>query len=338
MAVNRLDKCLQEIKMQAVTEYTDSRSVWVWETKKGFKNGTLFIGHMDVPLDPEVPAQVFRRDPEWLYGEGIGISRAPLVMIEFILRALRYNRILHQLPIGVLYYLDEGRECRYSAELIRVAAAQASRIFILRPGGQPDNIRTQRRGHRKYHLVVEGQPHRLGKQSKAPETLLWFNEKLMNLTALSSRKDFLSLNAVDVKTESFRMLLPHRITATLMITYLDSKVADTLEEKMKALLGKKELRWSLEKVSDRPPMKERRTNLKLAKSLMDTAQKWEMPLEQESSLLPSVGGLVPTKIPVVCGIGPVARDLYTPQEAVNRISLIERTLLMAEFLAQDIKK
>ena len=85
-------------------------------------------------------------------------------------------------------------------------------------------------------------------------------------------------------------------------------------------------------------MKERRTNLKLAKLLMATAEKWEIPLEQESSLLPSAGGLVPYKIPVVCGVGPVARDLYTPQEAVNRISLVQRTLLMAEFLAKDVKR
>ena len=84
-------------------------------------------------------------------------------------------------------------------------------------------------------------------------------------------------------------------------------------------------------------MKERRTNLKLAKSLMATARKWEIPLEQESSLLPSVGGLVPPRIPVVCGIGPVARDLFTPHEAVNRISLIQRTLLTAEFLIQNLK-
>jgi D-alanine-D-alanine ligase len=46
--------------------------------------------------------------------------------------------------------------------------------------------------------------------------------------------------------------------------------------------------------------------------------------------------LVPLEVPVICGIGPVARDLYTPREAVNRISLIQRTLLIAEFLAEEL--
>lgn len=337
MAIAKLDTCLKEIKMTPVPAFTNSLSTWMWETKKGFEGGTLFIGHIDVPLEKNVPYQAFRRDPEWLYGEGIGASRAPLVMMEFVLRSLRYNRMLHQLPIGVLYYLDEGRECRYSEELIRRASAKAGRVFVLRPGSSPDNIRIQRRGQRKYHLIVEGSPHRLGKQVKSPEPLLWMNEKIAKISALSSRKERISVTAVDVKTESFRMSCPHRIIATLVISYLDSKTADTAEQEIQRIFGRKGLRWSMEKVSERPPMKERRTNIKLAKSLFAVADKWDIPLEQESSLLPSVGGLVPSKVPVVCGIGPVARDLYTPNEAVNRISFLQRTLLMAELLAQDIQ-
>jgi len=336
MAIKRLDDRMQEIKLKPVKEFTDTRSAWTWETKAGFEGGTLFIGHIDVPLESDVQFQVFRRDPEWLYGEGIGTSRAPLVMIEFVLRALRYHRLLHQLPVGILYYLDEGRDCRYSADIIHAAASKARRVFILHPGSEGDNIRVQRRGQRKYYLIVESKPQRIGQQRKVPEVLLWLSEKLSELSRLSSRKDHIALSAVDIKTESFPMLLPHRVTTTLVLNYLNPKLADATEERMKETLDKNELRWSLEKVSERPPMKERRINLLLAESLAAVAKKWEIPLARESSLLPSVGGLVPEKIPVVCGIGPVARDLYTPQESVNRISLIQRTLLIAEFLAKDI--
>jgi len=38
---------------------------------------------------------------------------------------------------------------------------------------------------------------------------------------------------------------------------------------------------------------------------------------------------------VLCGLGPVARDTYTPDESVDRISLMQRTLLLAEFLARQ---
>ena len=36
-------------------------------------------------------------------------------------------------------------------------------------------------------------------------------------------------------------------------------------------------------------------------------------------------------------IHPAARNLYTPQEAINRTSLVQRMLVIAQFLAKDIK-
>ncbi|MDY6864226.1 MAG: ATP-grasp domain-containing protein [Thermodesulfobacteriota bacterium] len=337
MAIKKLDTVLKEIKMKSVKDFTDTRSACTWETNTGFAGGTLFIGHMDIPFEQNIPTQAFRRDPEWLYGEGIAMSRAPLVMLLFILLALRHNRLLHQLPIGVLYYLDEGRDCRYSADIIREASSKAGRVFVLRPGSPNANVRTQRRGNRKYRLVIEGKPQRIGQHQKSPEVLLWAHDKLAKLSGLSSRKDRIYIGAIDFNTEAFRMSLPHRLRITLVLSYLDIKLADTIEEKMYSILDTKELRWTLDKISDRPPMKKKRINLQLAQLLCTVAQKWDIPLEQESSVAPSVAGLVPLKVPVICGIGPVAQDRYTPQERVLRISIVQRTLLMAEFLAQEIK-
>jgi hypothetical protein len=104
---------------------------------------------------------------------------------------------------------------------------------------------------------------------------------------------------------------------------------------MRALLAKKGPRWELNCISDRPPMKERRATIQLAQKLAQVAGEWEIPLRRESSVWPSVAGLVPAKTACVCGIGPVARDVGTPHEAVQRISLVQRTLLLAQFLAKD---
>ena len=78
-------------------------------------------------------------------------------------------------------------------------------------------------------------------------------------------------------------------------------------------------------------MVEKKTNLRLAHKLEEVAKEWEIPFCIESSLWPSAGGLV-SRIPVICGLGPAPRGLYTPQEAVNRTSLIQRSILLAEFL------
>ena len=59
-------------------------------------------------------------------------------------------------------------------------------------------------------------------------------------------------------------------------------------------------------------------------------------MRKEGSAWPSVGGLVPARTACLCGMGPVARDLRTPNEAVWRLSLMQRTLLLAEFLAHEL--
>lgn len=337
-AIQRLGTHLEEMAMVRNQEFTDERSVWTWETKAGLEGGTLFIGHIDIPLSRSRPEQVFRREPEWLYGEGIGVSRAPLVMLEYALRALRSQRWLRGLPLGVLYYLDEGRDARYSHEIIAAAALRAKRVFILRPGGPLSNIITQRRGQRKYQLTIEGEPLRLGKQTKQNQVLLWASEKVQALAALSSRAERIALSASEVKTEAFPMLLPHRINTTLLLSYLDEEKAQETEAKIHEILHGGKFKISLETVSDRPPMKEKRGNIRLAKKLAEVAAEWEIPVPYESSVWPSAGGLVSGNIPVVCGIGPAARDLYTPQEAVSRVSLVQRTLLLAEFLVRDVER
>jgi hypothetical protein len=82
-------------------------------------------------------------------------------------------------------------------------------------------------------------------------------------------------------------------------------------------------------------MKLRNSNRYLAKKLTNIAEKWDIPIAQESSLWPTIGGLVPTSTGAVCGLGPIARNLYTPQEAVQRVSVLRRTLLLAEFLLKE---
>lgn len=336
-ALRKLSDSLEDIGLKPIPEYTDNPFVKTWQTNTGFSGGTLLIGHLDIPLSREVPSQSFRRDPESLYGEGVGLSRVPLVMVEFVLRGLRHIRRLQRLPLGVMYYTDEGQDCHYSAEIIRQATAQAKQIFVLRPGNPDNKVIVERRGQRRYQLRVETAPKRLGKATRNPEALRWVCVKIEELSKLSSRKDRVAIAASDIKPTAFPMLLPHRVIVTLLVSYGDEKRADLLEDEMREILGKGGVKWELKMLSQRPPMQLRKENRQLAEKLNVVARQWEIPLEQESSLWPTIAGLVPLGAGVVCGMGPVARNLYTPQESVQRISIIQRTLLLAEFLVQELQ-
>jgi D-alanine-D-alanine ligase len=335
-AARRLGDLMGELGMRPAKDLTDPPEVYTWETRQGLEGGTLFVGSLDVPMHRELPHAPFRREPEWLYGEGIGSSRAPLVMLEFALRTLRSARRLRGLPLGVLYYTDEGREAHHSAELIYSAASRAGRVFVLAPGNVGNFVVSNRRGQRSYRLVVEGESLKLGRATRKPEALRWTSERLERCARLTSQKDRVSVSAVDLHTEGFPMHLPHRVRANLLVTYPSETAADALEREIRGILGEARLHWKLERISDRPPMPERRANRRLWRSLESVAQQWEIPLRKEGSAWPSVGGLVPARTACLCGMGPVARDLRTPNEAVWRLSLMQRTLLLAEFLAHEL--
>jgi D-alanine-D-alanine ligase len=336
-AIKKLSQMFDEIGLAAVDEFADSRTIWAWQTQAGMRDGTLFIGHMDVPLSLDIPVQEFRRTPEWLHGEGIGLSRAPLVMLEFVLKALRGLKQLAAIPVGVLYYTDEGRDNIESAKAIRAAAEQAKRVFVLKPSNPQNRVVTQRRGWRKYRLVVEDTPSRLGKTRRKPSVLSWTCSKMEDVSKLSSRHERISIAVSDIRPTAFPMLLPHRVEVTVTLSYGDESVADANEESMREILASGGFHHQLDVISDRPALKNRSQNKKLAAELSEIAANWEIPFGQASALWPSVAGLVPDSTAVVCGIGPVARDLYTPTEAVERISLLQRTLLVAEFLAKQAR-
>ncbi len=334
---NLIIKFCDEMGLTLHEDLTDNRNVWTWQTKAGLENGVLLIGHMDVPLKHDAPAEAFRRTPEWLYGEGIGTTRAPLVCLQFALRALRSLRKLRRIPLGVLFYNDEGAFCRHSARLIRQAASLAGHVLVLRPGNLDNSVVTQRRGWRMYRLTVNGTPRRLGKLYRKRDVLRWTCACLDEFTRLTSKEERVAVATGEIRSEAYPQLLPHRLTATVLLSYLDSAKADSIERTMYEIIKTKDYQSNLELMVDRPPMKKNQRSDKLYRRLREVADKWEIPLERESLLYPSVSGLAPASKPVLCGMGPVARDIDTPQEAVLRLSLMQRTLLLAQYLATQVK-
>ena len=331
-AAERAGRIFGEVGMRPVPELTDEPEAHTWETARGFDGGTLLIAHLDVPTTPDTVRQGFRRDPEWLYGEGIGRTRAPLVMLEYALRALRSVRILRRLPLGVLLYCDEGRDAAQSHKLIGRAAARAGQVLVCRPGTVGNGILTQRRGSRRYELIVEGDRLSPGQIGRRRTVVNWTGEKLLAVGRLNSPSKRLSIAALDVRTERHPMFVPHRVEVSLMMSYVEAAQADEAEAAMRATLGRGGPKWRLTRLDDRPPMAARPTNAPLLEALEAAAARWEIPLERESSAWPSVAGLVPPETAVVCGMAPVTRDRGTPDEAVQRISLVQRTLLLSEYL------
>ncbi len=337
-AFNEASDLFEDLGMREVPALSISGVAAAWQTKAGLNDGILLIGNLDVPVDRQFPAQAFRRDPEWLHGEGIGSSRAPLVMLEFALRALRSLRRLRRLPLGVLYYADEGEDARAGAEKIREAAARAREVLVLGAGMEPDKVVVRRRGQRSFRLRVETDSLRLGHTFRKPDALRWTCRKLEEIAQLSSQAEHFAVTTLDIHTERHPMHLPHQATAHIVASFPSTAAGDAVAGRIRRILGRGGPRWELLEGTNRPPFADRPAGRELADSLAQVAARWEIPLERGASGWPSVAGLTPLDKACVCAIGPVARNLRTPNEAVKRITVVQRSLLLAEFLASRLER
>jgi D-alanine-D-alanine ligase len=318
-----------------VPEYTDGHFTWMWQTKAGFEKGSILITNIDVPFKEQDFKVAFKKEPEWIYGEGIATSRGPLAELEYSLRALKYAKKINNRKIGVLIHADEGLSCQYSNNIIKNVTQRASRVLVLKPAPTDKGIIIDRRGQRTYQLLTEVEPTRIEKQK--------FGNDLINSIAILMKeikeacKPYSRTSIVITRTETkaYNMHVPHWAKATLLMNYASTNSANKLENTIFEIAKRKKRFYKIVKDAERPPLPKRSINLDLAKELVNIARTYEINLSCQSSAWPSVAGLVPATVPVVCGIGPFAKSLSTPDEAIHRLSLIQRCLILADYLSKD---
>lgn len=332
-AVRKLEERMGKLGLAPVEDLTNDRSAWTWQTGAGLEQGTLVVVTLDSPIEQGRFPIPFRREPEWLHGEAIASSRAGIVCALGAFQALRSIRRLKSNRLGLFAYTDEGRGMRYSAEVLRRAAESAAEVIVMSPGAREGKVITQRRGLRKYSFVVEGDPMRIGARGDRTDVLNWFLKRAESISALSRPGKKLAVTVQEVRTERYSVLMPHRIPATIGLTFLDTKHADAAEVELREIVkpDQKHLQVRLEMLEERPPLRRRPDN-PIVDRLAAISEGWKLPFGVDSSLLPSAAGCVPPDTPVVCGLGPPGRDLFTPSEAVHRGELLQRTLLLALLL------
>ena len=335
-AADRAGRLFEELAMSPVADLSRPPQVTTWQTQAGLDGGTLFVAGLDTPLGSSALVHPFRRDPERLHGEAIG-QRAGIVSLEYALRSLRNIRRLRRLPLGVVLCTDQTRGAPESAEVIRAAAARAARVLVLEPSVSPNGIVLRRRGNRRYTLTVTGDSILPVRTSPRKATTRWTIAKLEQVAQLTSRNRAVSVSILDLSTEAHALHLPHRVTAGLLVTYRDTAQVAELEKEIRATLGRGGCRWELSLDWDRPPMVETSAGVRLLGELNESGLAHGVEFQRETSSVASLAGLVDGDVPRVCGVGPAAYERGTPSESIERISLIERTVVLAEFLARQLE-
>lgn len=330
VVIKKLDERLQKLGLALEEQSTNRRSVWMWSSHNATSaKKVLFVLPIDIPVERSVYPVPFRRDPEWLYGEGIATSRAGIAVVLNALAALKSVKKLKNCNIGIFAYTDEGRGMRYSNNSLRQIAGQYDQVLVMTPGFLQGKVIDQRRGSRKYKIVVEGSSMRVGSKLKM-DAMTWFMSRYEKLTSLSSAEEKLSVVLLEVQSDRYSVLLPHRLQATIYVTYLDEVLADRIEQRIRKIFiaKEKEINSNLEKMEERSPLNRGKDSKALIETFTKLSNEWQLPFGVEGSLLPSAAGEIPANVPVLCGMAPASKEIYTPHEAIHRGELLQRILLL----------
>ena len=331
----RVARTAQELGLQRVDEACQDPGVFTYETEAGLEGGLLLVSQLDVPIEPGAPWQRFRREPEWLVGTGVASSAASLALAETALKNLKRLRQLRRRKLGWLVYADEGRWARTSRAAIERAAGLASGVLVLSPTRTENEAVVSRRGHRLLRLVVEGRPRSIAKRSKALGPLEWLVDRMDSILEVPVPRRC-SLSLASLRSERQAPALPHRAVAELLIGFDTMRSAEQIETQLRAALESPRMRWSLDIAGERPPRSESPANEPLTRAVAGVAERWKIPLELGSSAWPGIDGWIPADTSCISGLAPPLRDDGAGVEAVQRLGMVQRTLLLTQLLlAQD---
>ncbi len=314
-----------------------SNSAFVWETKKGLADGILLVVPLDVQEYTNQAHRTFRREPEWLFGNGIATRSAAITCMFKCLETLQAMKQLQNKNIGIFAYTDEGKGMRYSGMDLKNISRLSRKVFVLQPGNEGGKVMVQRRGLRKFSIIVERNPIRVGSKKAKYDAYEWFVERMNTVEEHANEYDRLDVSVHNISFSSYSMMRPHQIESIVYMSYLNKNNADQIEKRLKSLFASSSrvFKTAISNVEVRPPMLKCQFQKETLAELEKICQSYGIPFSTDSSLLPSAAGDVAEDVPVICGMSPSGKNLYTPDECINRAELLQKILLLSLYISDQ---
>lgn len=319
-AAEEFGACVGALGLTSRRTFGDGRTLWLYETAATCRGGTLLLVPLASRRDDAPVA--FRREPEWLYGEGVGTCAARTV-VEFALRTVAST--LPHARLGVVLCAGDVAGDPRLVEL----ATEAAHVLVVEPTASADRVITGRRGQRRYRLRASAPSRRIAGTLQGPlDPVPWFVERAAAIAALPRPDEHTTIEITAIHTHADPGSAPHRLDADVVVSFADPEAGARLAASLQALVEPEHLRF----VAEHPAMLETAENTRLAEALRTVAGTWDLPLVAKTSVVPSIAGGLPPSVPVACGLGPAIAHPNTEREAVRRASLVQRTLLLAAWL------
>jgi len=300
------------------------------ETKKQ----VLLMGHMDTAADFQtfVP---FYEDRGRIYGTGVADSKGGIAVILAALQALRFARVLRNIPCVVLLTPDDTLGNHFSKNII-TAQAQNSRCVIgTKFGNLQGGLVTSCSGTIFYRIEISNLKN--GVPAKGVNVIDWIAQSSLAWQRLSSTDEGIEVRITNLTARTNPGLSSDHAAVELDVRFRHKDQLDGLDARIRKIASRVpngELQVRVRGGESRPPILNNEANQSFFKRVKVLAEKMEIRVDPVHRSSSSDICHVPESIPVLGSFGPLGGHTSAGQEYIVRDSLIDRAALLALTIAE----
>lgn len=301
----------------------------------------LFGGHMDTVFPPSSPFQKTEPiAPGILRGPGCADMKGGLLILLKGLEIFENAASHENIGWEILITPDEEVGSVSSHSLWIAAAKRKQLCFIFEPAFPDGALVSARKGSMNITCVVHGKAAHVGREFHlGRNAIVALSQFIIEAHRLNERQSSLTLNIGDIKSGGAPNIVTGLAICQINIrTDLADELEATyahLEEMAQSIATSTETRFSLYKLSHRPPKAFDPATEALFNALKECAKTIGLDIHWRKSGGVCDGNLIAAQgIPTIDTLGAVGGNIHTEEEYVCIESLPERAHLLALFLMQ----
>jgi glutamate carboxypeptidase len=303
------------------------------------EGGIYLLGHMDTVFPPGHPFQRCRRDSDWLVGPGVADMKGGIAVLVFGLKALGEIGLINRLGLTVILSGDEELGSRSSKALYEEERRTARACLVFECGGRNGSIVVSRNGKAGARLLCRGKDRHVGNGThEKSSAILELAHKVIALEALNAVYPGVSCNVGTIQGGLGPATVPAEAGVLLDIRWHDQEHYEPLLAKIELIAGTRiqaDCTSDVAIVNYRPAMPRTDATDRLLRPMQHTAENLGQRLEIEHRRGTSDANFFGSfGVPALDGLGPIGEHDHTDRERILISSLVDRTALLAAFLAE----
>lgn len=295
----------------------------------------LLLGHLDTVYPEGTAAErPLRADGSKLLGPGVCDMKGGLLVAMYALRGLQVSGFDNFSELAIFFCCDEEIGSPTSKNLYAPFVKKSDAVLVLENARANGNIVSARKGSGEFTIRVRGHSAHAGVEpEKGANAILELAHQIIALQNLNGIAPGVTVNAGIVSGGTRTNVVPDEAKLRLDVRTVDPEGARRIHEALMDLAQQTHVPRTSVEITGRfgfPPMAKTPAIARMAEWAKQVAHELGFEIQdQPTGGASDANNVAQFGIPVLDGLGPVGGLDHSPEEYIERDSIIPRTRLLA---------